>query len=160
MVTSVLRVMDLSELRSFQRYHLVLNCDVWRSLDLSRVLLRPLVMAFVPEGPRVFGIDGTIERRRGAKIKAASIYRDPVRSSHSHLVKVNGLRWLHMPSQRLLSGFSQGTTARDHTTSWSCYVAKSFWTDHERAGRVPTIRSSGKDGPVRQDRWEGGAARG
>jgi len=94
MVTSVLRVMDLSELRSFQRYHRVLNRDVWRSLDLSRILLRLLVLTFVPEGPLVFGIDGTIERRRGAKIKAASIYRDPVRSSHSHLVKVNGLRWL------------------------------------------------------------------
>jgi hypothetical protein len=94
MVTSVLRVMDLSHLRSFQRYHRVLNRDVWRSLDLSRILLRLLVTAFVPEGPLVFGIDGTIERRRGTKIKAASIYRDPVRSSHSHLVKVNGLRWL------------------------------------------------------------------
>ena len=25
---------------------------------------------------------------------AKDIYRDPVRSSHSHLVKANGLRWL------------------------------------------------------------------
>lgn len=94
MVTSVLRVMDLSSLRSFQRCHRVLNRDAWRSLDLSRILLRLLITAFVPEGPLVFGIDGTIERRRGAKIKVASIYRDPVRSSHSHFVKVNGLRWL------------------------------------------------------------------
>ncbi len=94
MVTSVLRVMGLSQLPSFQRYHRVLNRDVWRSLQLSRILLRLLVTVFVPTGPLVFGIDGTIERRRGAKIKAASIYRDPVRSSHSHLVKVNGLRWL------------------------------------------------------------------
>ena len=42
----------------------------------------------------MLGIDETIERRRGAKIAAAGIYRDPVRSSHSHFVKVNGLRWV------------------------------------------------------------------
>lgn len=94
MVSSVLRVMDLSHLRSFQRYHRVLNRDVWSGLELGRILLRLVIAAFAPDGPLVFGIDGTVERRRGAKIAAASIYRDPVRSSHSHLVKVNGLRWL------------------------------------------------------------------
>ena len=40
------------------------------------------------------GIDDTIERRRGQKIQAKGIYRDPVRSSHSHFVKASGLRWL------------------------------------------------------------------
>lgn len=34
------------------------------------------------------------ERRRGAKIAAKGIYRDPVRSSHSHFIKASGLRWL------------------------------------------------------------------
>jgi hypothetical protein len=33
----------------------------------------------------VVGIDDTIERRWGAKIKARGIYRDPVRSSHGHV---------------------------------------------------------------------------
>ena len=42
------------------------------------------------------GLDDTIERRRGAKIKAKGIYRDPVRSSHSHFVKASGLRWLSL----------------------------------------------------------------
>jgi hypothetical protein len=42
----------------------------------------------------VVGIDDTIERRWGAKIKARGIYRDPVRSSHGHFVKASGLRWL------------------------------------------------------------------
>ncbi len=41
-------------------------------------------------------LDDTIERRRGAKIKAKGIYRDPVRSSHSHFVKASGLRWLSL----------------------------------------------------------------
>lgn len=44
--------------------------------------------------PLVVGIDDTIERRRGAKIKARGIYRDPVRSSKGHFVKASGLRWL------------------------------------------------------------------
>ncbi|WP_223164861.1 transposase [Massilia mucilaginosa] len=35
-----------------------------------------------------------IERRRGAKIAAQGIYRDPVRSSHRHFVEASGLRWL------------------------------------------------------------------
>jgi len=42
----------------------------------------------------VIGIDETIERRWGAKIKARGIYRDPVRSSHGHFVKASGLRWI------------------------------------------------------------------
>jgi hypothetical protein len=42
------------------------------------------------------GLDDTIERRRGANIKAKGIYRDPVRSSHSHFVKASGLRWLSL----------------------------------------------------------------
>jgi hypothetical protein len=40
------------------------------------------------------GLDETIERRRGDPIQAKGIYRDPVRSSRSHMVKVSGLRWL------------------------------------------------------------------
>ena len=47
-------------------------------------------------GDLVMGIDDTIERRRGEKIKAKGIYRDPVRSSHSHFVKASGLRWLSL----------------------------------------------------------------
>jgi hypothetical protein len=40
----------------------------------------------------VFGLDDTIERRRGERITAKGIDRDPVRSSHAHFVKVSGLR--------------------------------------------------------------------
>lgn len=39
-------------------------------------------------------LDDTIERRRGARIAAKGICRDPVRSSHGHFVKASGLRWL------------------------------------------------------------------
>src|SRR5262249_18118561 len=94
MVSTVLRTVGLSQERTFQTYHRVLNRAVWSSLGPSRLLLRLLVATFAPSGPVVRGIDETIERRRGAKIAAAGIYRDPVRSSHSHFVKVNGLRWV------------------------------------------------------------------
>lgn len=44
--------------------------------------------------PLVFGLDETLERRWGKKIKARGIYRDAVRSSHSYFVKCSGLRWM------------------------------------------------------------------
>jgi hypothetical protein len=93
-VTAVLRIMGLSQDKHFQNYHRLLNRAVWSSRAISRVLLGLLVTTFVPTGPVIVGLDDTIERRRGAKIKAKGIYRDPVRSSHGHFVKASGLRWL------------------------------------------------------------------
>jgi hypothetical protein len=95
-VTAALRIMGLSDERHFQRYHRVLNRAVWSGLEVSRTLLVILVKTFVPTGRLVFGIDETIERRWGAKIKARGIYRDPVRSSKSHFVKASGLRWISL----------------------------------------------------------------
>src|SRR5260370_1319714 len=96
MVSSALRAVGRGNLPQFQRYHRVLNRAVWSSLGASRILLGLLVATFAPSGPLVVGIDETIERRRGTKIAAAGIYRDPVRSSHSHFVKGRGLRWISL----------------------------------------------------------------
>src|SRR5690349_13789639 len=41
-------------------------------------------------------LDDTIERRRGKRITAKGIYRDPVRSSDAHFVKASGLRWMSL----------------------------------------------------------------
>jgi hypothetical protein len=95
-VTAALRVCGLSNDAHFQNYHRVLNRAVWSSLAASRILLGLLVAAFAPSGVLVMGLDDTIERRRGGQIKAKGIYRDPVRSSHSHFVKASGLRWLSL----------------------------------------------------------------
>jgi hypothetical protein len=96
-ITAALRVMGLSNDGQFQNYHRVLNRAVWSPLAASRILLHLLLDAFVaPDAPIVFGLDDHIERRRGAKIKAKGIYRDPVRSSRSFFVKTSGLRWLSM----------------------------------------------------------------
>lgn len=95
-VTAILRIMDLSQERHFQNYHRVLNRAKWSPLALSTILLRVLLRTFLPEGLAVLGIDETIEQRRGDKIAAEGIYRDPVRSSKSHFVKTSGLRWISM----------------------------------------------------------------
>src|SRR5260221_12189920 len=92
-VTAVLRVMGLSQEGQFQKYHRVLNRARWSSVAVARLLLGLVVDTFVPAGPVVIGIDDTLERRRGEKITAKGIYRDPVRSSHAHMVKASGLRW-------------------------------------------------------------------
>ena len=94
-VTACLRVTGKSQDKRFQNYHRVLNRARWSALRASQVLLRMLVTTFVPSGELIIGIDDTIERRRGEKIKAKGIYRDPVRSSRSHFVKASGLRWLN-----------------------------------------------------------------
>jgi DDE superfamily endonuclease len=93
-VTAMLSVMGLRQSRHFQNYHRVLNRARWSSRVLSQQLLLVLLSVFVPHGPILLGLDDTVERRRGKKIVAKGIYRDPVRSSHSHFVKVSGLRWL------------------------------------------------------------------
>lgn len=96
-VTAALRAVGLSEEEHFQNYHWVLNrAVVWSSREASRMVLMLLVNAFALTGPLVFGLGDTIEWRRGANIKAKSIYLDPVRSSQGHMVKASGLRWLSL----------------------------------------------------------------
>ena len=94
-VTQVLRVMGLAQEKQFQNYHRVLNRACWSARLLSRVLLGLLVRAFVPEEATIcIGLDETLERRRGEKIRAKGIYRDAVRSSKTVHVKTPGLRWM------------------------------------------------------------------
>ena len=94
-VTSALRVMGHAENQNYAKYHHVLNRAQWSAYELSQTLLKLMLNQLDKvEGPMVFGIDETIERRWGKKIKSRGIYRDPVRSSRSHFVKASGLRWI------------------------------------------------------------------
>jgi hypothetical protein len=95
-VTGLLRITGLGRERRFTNYHRVLNRAAWSPRAASRLLLGLLVDAFAPTGPVVLGVDDTIERRRGKRISARGIYRDPVRSSRGHFVKASGLRWLSL----------------------------------------------------------------
>src|ERR671912_451579 len=95
-VTSLLRIAGLSRERRFTNYHRVLNRAAWDARAAARLLLGLLIAVFAPSGPVLLGIDDTIERRRGKRIAAKGIYRDPVRSSKGHFVKASGLRWLSL----------------------------------------------------------------
>lgn len=95
-VTAALRVMGLAWQGDFAKYHHVLNRASWSVFAASRILLGLLLSAFDTGGALVFGIDETLERRWGKKISAKGIYRDAVRSSHSHFVKCSGLRWISL----------------------------------------------------------------
>ena len=96
-VAAALRVMDRGDQRDYARYHEVLNRAVWSSRQAARILLLLLLQHLDGgDGPLIFGIDETLERRRGAKIRARAIYRDPVRSSRSQVVKASGLRWISL----------------------------------------------------------------
>jgi hypothetical protein len=62
-VSSALRVMGLGTSAGFARYHHVLSRARWSSLAIAGKLLAMIVDTFVPDGPLVFGMDDTIERR-------------------------------------------------------------------------------------------------
>jgi DDE superfamily endonuclease len=94
-VTAALRILGREGDFGFCTFHRVLNRAAWSPRELAGRLLKLLIEAFVPAGaPVVIGLDDSIERRWGAKIRARGIYRDPVRSSKGHFVKASGLRWL------------------------------------------------------------------
>jgi hypothetical protein len=95
-VTSVLRIIGRAQERRFVNVHRILNRAAWCPRSGSRILLGLLVDAFAQRGPVVLGLDDTIEHRRGKRIAAKGIYRDPVRSSDSHFVKASGLRWMSL----------------------------------------------------------------
>lgn len=95
-VSQALRVMGLADTPGFGRYHEVLSRARWNGRAVARTLLAQVLGAFLPAGEVVIGVDDTIERRWGPKIKARGLYRDPVRSSRGHFVRASGLRWLSL----------------------------------------------------------------
>jgi DDE superfamily endonuclease len=156
-VASALRVMGLEQVAHFTNYHRVLNRNTWSGRGLSRRLFRLLVDSFVRDDePVVIGLDDTIERRWGARIKARGIYRDPVRSSHGHFVKASGLRWLSLmllpeipwagrcwalpfltvlaPSERYWQEHKAGKRQHKKLTDWArqVLIQAALWLPHRR----------------------------
>ena len=87
--------MGLAQDSGFAKRHHLLNRARWSPTAMSKTLLFLLLRHLDSgQGPLVFGIDETLERRWGPKIKDRGIYRDAVASSASHLVKASGLRWV------------------------------------------------------------------
>ena len=107
-VAAALHVMGRSDQRDYSRYHEVLNRAVRSPREAARILLQRLDPG---DGPLIFGVDETLERRRRAEIRARGIYRDAVRSSRHQLVKASGLRWISLMWLGQSSPWP-GTTAR------------------------------------------------
>ena len=94
-VTSALQIMGLGAEKHYINYHRVLSRAQWSSLSLSRILLGLLVLLLLSaDAPLIVIGDDTLERRRGKKIKAKSVFRDAVRSSQKKVVTSFGLRWV------------------------------------------------------------------
>ena len=100
--------MGLAHAQSFQPSHRVLNRAVWSSVQGSRLLLHRRRHTLAPAGPWGMGVDDTLERRRGTKIRAHGMDREPVRSSHSAVVKASGLRWLRLMRVVPIPGATRG----------------------------------------------------
>ena len=100
--TNCLRVLGLAEHPSanppgfagFTAFHRVLNRNAWSGSALARTLLHMIVVAFVPSGPIVIGLDHTLERRRGPRIGPASRFYDALRTREEKDATSRGLRWL------------------------------------------------------------------
>ena len=85
--------MGLSGNRNYARCHHVLNRAAWSPLQVSQVLLKLLLRHLDRgDGPLVFGIDETLERRRGREsmpwasavtrcVPAAAIWSRPAASA-------------------------------------------------------------------------------
>jgi hypothetical protein len=148
MVTSVLRMMGKGEELQFQRYHRILNRARWSALHGGKILLRLLGETCVPSGPVLLGVDETIERRWGAKIAARGSSRDPVRSSHAHVVKASGLRWVCL---RLLTAVPW--TKRIWALPVVPVLSPSERYDQQRGREVQTLRERAAQALTRVRRW-------
>ena len=69
-VSTALRVMGLVCAKDFGRLSLRAQSRTLEPRAVSRKLLTMIIENFLPSGPRVIGLDDTIERRWGPKISA------------------------------------------------------------------------------------------
>jgi hypothetical protein len=96
-VTTGLRAMGLAAERRFTNDHRVLNRATWSARQGSRMLLGVLIAFLVPPGATiVWGADEMIERRGGRKITAKGSDREAVRSTHQHVIRCFGLKWVSL----------------------------------------------------------------
>src|ERR687891_1160822 len=66
-------------------------------VQAGKILLGLIVTWLMPPGAEiVLGADDTIERRSGRQITAKGCYRDAVRSTHKHVIRCVGLKWVSM----------------------------------------------------------------
>jgi hypothetical protein len=91
-ICACLRILGMSGERAFANYHHVLSRCNWNGLQGSKILFSMLLP--LTKGEILLIVDEHLERRRGKNIKSKDIYRDPVASSKSWLVKCFGIKWV------------------------------------------------------------------
>jgi hypothetical protein len=109
-----------------------------------------LLATFVPaHAPGIIGMDDPMERRRGPKIAARGIDRDPVRSSKDYFVQVSGLRWLSLPLLVALP-WAERVWALPFLT----VLAPSERSYQQRQRRHPTLTERAWQAIVQVRRWQ------
>lgn len=93
-VSTILRIMGLSQERRFEKYHRVFNRAKWNGVNGAKILLGLLIQLLPTSFPLQVLVDETIERRNGRKIKAKGCYRDACRSTKENIITCYGLKWL------------------------------------------------------------------
>ncbi|WP_116108823.1 transposase [Lewinella sp. IMCC34191] len=137
-VCNCLRGLGLAQEKRFHKYHRFLSKDKWSALRLSELLLVSLVDAFIGPGiPLVFGIDETIERRWGGRLRKRGIYRDAVRSSGSHFVKCSGLRWMSLMLLAPLPWLTKGCWALPILTALC--PSERYWQQRDEPRQHKTL---------------------
>lgn len=95
-VAAALRVMGLAQEPRFERYHRVLSRAHWSGLQAAHILLGLVIQVLPAHWVPLLVVDDPVERRRGKRVHAKGCYRDPVRSTATHVVKCFGLKWLSL----------------------------------------------------------------
>lgn len=93
-VSTILRIMGLSQEKRFEKYHRVFNRAKWNSVTGAKILLGLLLPLLPASLPILIVVDDTIERRNGKKIKAKGCYRDACRSTEENVITCYGLKWV------------------------------------------------------------------
>jgi hypothetical protein len=93
-VSTILRVMGLSQEKRFEKYYRVFNRAKWNSISGAKILLGLLLQILPAAFPLLIVVDDTIERRSGRSIKAKGCYRDACRSTQEVVVTCYGLKWV------------------------------------------------------------------
>src|SRR3990167_3904471 len=93
-VSTILRIMGLSQEKRFEKYHRVFNRAKWNSVNGAKILLGLLIPLLPASSPLLIVVDETIERRNGRKIKAKGCYRDACRSTEANVITCYGLKWV------------------------------------------------------------------
>ena len=92
-VADLLRILNLSHIKNYSKFHWALSGANWSGLQGAKLLFQRLIQ-LVATDEIFITIDSTIERRKGEKIKSLGRYRDATQSSKANKVLCIGLHWL------------------------------------------------------------------